>query len=239
MKQSDQKDSAVRHKALDLHGDGLDAERVLSWMCFPSSRHLREARFVRKLIDRRLEQAHDPATMLSISACDLKLLVDSPTRAEVDAAATEATKRGTVAGDLLALIYQMYRLGSKEPSFGKAVSEYKAFALGKKYGDNEALKYSEQTLRNYWNEFLPVAHLWAGFRLNQGPYAYAPGINVFHDASAFQRMLGVAAAMGDFATGFIPLRTKPPKPIIAPGDLLSIPASVPRVQLVMRSPRLV
>jgi hypothetical protein len=108
----------------------------------------------------------------------------------MQALAAEATKQGTVAGDLLGLMYEMHLQGMDEPSFGKAIENYKQFALPLRYGDGEALKRSEATLRQYFNAFESVAHLWAAFRLNQGPYAYtADPKDIFHTPEGLRALL--------------------------------------------------
>ena len=125
----------------------------------------------------------------------------------------------------------------EEPSFGKAVDHYKGFAPGLKYGDGEALKYSEQTLRNYFSEFASVAHLWAAFRLNQGPYKYVNDPrDVFHKPEAMRTFLGVAKSLGEFATTFIPKRTKPPLTVIPDSILIALPDEIAPVRLTFPQP---
>lgn len=216
---------------LELEHDGLDGGRVLGWMVFPTDPAMRAAHFNRELVRQKLT-AHPEHTSVTLSTTILAELLNGPSQQEIRTASVEATKRGTVAGDLLSLIYRRWAQGLEEPSLRKAIEDYKNFAVGKTYGDGEALKYSPQKLRDYFVEFLPVAHLWAAFRLNQGPERFTENPSeVFHEQSALMTMLGVAKAVGEFATTFIPLRTSPPKPVIAPEALLTIPNEVPAVRL--------
>jgi hypothetical protein len=220
---------------LALFNDGNDPGRVLSLMHFPSSDEARRQFFVRHIVKKACDDGAAEAEV-SLSTALLKDLIEGPGLLEMKAMTEEAVKKGSVAGDLLHLIYEMHARGLEEPSFGKALKEYQAFALGGKYGDGEALKYSEQTLRNFFSEYMPVAHLWAAFRLNRGPYAYAEHPqDVFASSDMFRTFLGVAKGIGEFATTFIPKRTKPPKPVIDPLALVQIPGEIPSVRLSFRA----
>jgi hypothetical protein len=203
-------------------------------MLFPNDESTRESYLNRELALRVCNAAH-PSEHVSIEPQMLMALADGPGMEELSRQAVEATKRGTVAGDMMNLIYEMHGRGVSEPSFGKAIEGYKSFAPGKKYGDSEALKYSEQTLRNYFDEFRSVAHLWAAFRMNQGPYAYAPdGREIFHDEASLIKMLGVAKGIQEFASTFIPKRTKPALPIIGVEEQVKIPESIAAMRLVFK-----
>lgn len=219
-------------ETLEILNDGLDGGRIMAWMLFPNRPDLREAHFVRELTRQAVDRAESPAAMIEISAGTLRALLASPGAEELSSLAAEATKRGTVAGDLLSLVYQLQQSGADRPSLRKAIGLYKEFALGQKYGDGTALKYSDQTLRNHWAEFTKVAHLWAAFRLNQGPYAFAPEQGaIFHEPAATRMFLGIAKAIAEFASTFIPKGTKPPKPVLCADDLLVIPGGIPAVRL--------
>lgn len=222
-------------QTLDLKNDGLDGGRTMARMLFPSRPDLRKIHFVREFVEQEVMSGKADDMAVKLPTWMLRTLLDSPGKDETKSLAAEATKRGTVAGDLLALIYEMQARHVGEPSFGKAVDHYKGFALGRKYGDGEALKYSEQTLRNYFDEFASVAHLWAAFRLNQGPYAYTEDArSVFHSPKDFLTFLGIAKDVGRFAESFIPKRTKPLRPVIDGEILVQIPADVLPVRLHFR-----
>lgn len=217
---------------LELVGDGLDGGRLLAWMLFPHNRQLRQVHFVRELVKQEYIAEGGSDKQVTLPTWMLQTLLDGPSDAEMVQLAAESTKRGTVAGDLLGLIYEMHVRGVMEPSFGKAIKRYKEFALGLKYGDGDALKYSEQTLRNYFNEFANVAHFWAAFRLNQGPYAFTEDSReVFHVETSFLKFLGVSKSIGSFAASFIPKRTKPPHPVIDQAQIVRVPDSVPSLTL--------
>lgn len=222
----------MEKEKLELLGDGLDNGRVMAWMLFPKKPELRQAHFVREMTEQCFIKDRPDAEMASVPVWALKSLLDAPGRSEMKALAAEATKQGTVAGDLLGMTYVMHLNETDEPSFGKAIEQYKKFALPLRYGDGEALKRSEATLRQYFNAFESVAHLWAAFRLNQGPYTFtANPRDIFHTPEGLRMLLGVAKAVGEFATSFIPKRKTPPTPVISAGTLVQIPDEIPAMRL--------
>jgi hypothetical protein len=131
----------------------------------------------------------------------------------------------------------MLVLMMREDHFGRAASKEKAvklysqFALGQRYGDGEALKYSRATLLAYFDEFKAVAHLWAAQRLNQ--FAARP-VDAFGSADGLLSLLGVAKTIGAFASSYVPARTKPPEPLIRRSSLLTIPDGIPEQQIAWR-----
>lgn len=221
---------------LELLGDGLDGGRVMAWMLFPKEPEVRMVHFVKEVMAQNFIKERASSELVNVPVWALQSLLEGPSKSEIHNLATEATKQGTVAGDLLGLMYEMHLRGVNEPSFGKAVEQYKEFAFGLRYGDSEALKRSEATLRNYFDAFEPVAHLWAAFRLNQGPYTFTTDPrDVFHTSDGLKSMLGVAKTIGEFATTFIPKRTKPPKPVIGSGTLVKIPDEIPALHLIFKA----
>lgn len=224
----------VQVNEIQLRGDGMDVARITSWMYYPRDEVLREVHMERFAVLNTLAKVSDEAELLQIRSDTMKRLLLGPSRSEIAQLQVEAVKQGTVAGDLLHLIYQMHQRGEDEPSLGKALREYQAFSLGPKYGDKSPLKRAEQTLRDCFEAFAPVAHLWAAFRLN-GPYPYVdPPGELFGTAAGRDRFLGVAKALGEFATTFIPKRTRPAKPVIDPLVLVRIAESIPAMRLTFK-----
>lgn len=219
---------------LVLERDGLDMARTLAWMIFPKSEIHRKQHLARTIAWAACEDTNSNGEIV-LSAAAMKEILVGPGKVEMEEMAAEAAKRGTVAGDLLTLIYKMNAGGHSEPSFGKAIEQYKSFALGLKYGDGESLKYSEETLRTYFKDYASVSHLWAAFRFNQGPYFFAKDPrDVFRTDKAFVDFLGVAKSIAQFASTFIPKRTKPPKPIVSLEVFLQIPEEIPAMNLVLK-----
>lgn len=205
----------------------------MAWMLFPDDAVMRQAHLAREVVEQMLSSGEVEGSLVTVPVWMLRALADGEGKRTAKAAAGEATKQGTVAGDLLALVYEMHVKGLPEPSFGKAIEQYKKFAVGKKYGNGDALKYSEQTLRTYFDAFEPVSHLWAAFRLNMGPYAYtADPRDVFHKPESLFQFLGVARDVGEFATTFVPKRTKPPRPVLDVANMVSVPTNIPALRVI-------
>lgn len=217
-----------------LLGDGKDVARITAWMYYPRNEELRQLHMERFEMRSALSEAPDGSPLIQVRRDTLLRLLDGPGRNEISELQVEAVKQGTAAGDLLHLIYQMHQRGADEPSLGKALKEYQAFSLGPKYGDKTPLKRSEQTLRDCFEAFAPSAHIWAAFRLN-GPFPYVDDpAHLFETAEGRDRFLGVAKALGEFASTFVPKRTRPAKPVIDPLVMVRISDSIPAVRLTFK-----
>jgi len=195
---------------------------VMSAMLFPRNDAYRVGYCIRNRWEGRLQLGDQ----ITAGTSDVQTLLNLPSREEFSVAAESGTKRGNVAGDLLNLVYQDWRLNKPEPSLRAALRDYPKWSLGKTYGDGSALLYSNQQLRRYFADAEPAAHLWAAFRL----------LNCAKERDAFTPavlplLLGVARDIQDFATTFIPKRTKPAKPVIDADTLLLIPGHVQPIQL--------
>ena len=173
-------------------------------------------------------------TQHTLSASDVSDLLNGASRQELREAADAGTKQGTVAGDLLGLIYEQWRLDGDQPSMRKALSQYRKFAVGRKYGDGEALKYSDQQLRVYFEAAAPSAHLWAAHRLLKNIKDRGKAYKIAFTVEGMPLLLGVAKELQDFATTYIPKGTKPAKPIICAQDMLLLPETITPVELPFR-----
>lgn len=170
----------------------------------------------------------------TLSSSDLSNLLNAASRQELREAADAGTKRGTVAGDLLGLIYEQWIVDGDQPSLRKALSQYRKFAVGRRYGDGEALKYSDQQLRVYFEAAAPSAHLWAAHRLLKNIKDRGKSYKAAFTAEGMPLLLGVAKELQDFATTYIPKGTKPAKPIIGVKDMLHLPVTIAPVKLPLR-----
>jgi hypothetical protein len=173
-------------------------------------------------------------TQHTLSSSDVNDLLNAASRQELSEAAEAGTKQGTVAGDLLSLIYEHWRLDGDQPSMRKALSKYREFAVGKKYGDGEALKYSDQQLRVYFEAAAPSAHLWAAHRLLKNIKDRGKSYKEAFTAHGMPLLLGVAKDFQDFAITYIPKGTKPAKPIISVQDMLLLPETIAPIKLPFR-----
>ena len=170
----------------------------------------------------------------NVSTSELLALMDAPSRQELASAAEVGTKHGTVAGDLLALIYEDWRLGKPEPSLRAALRRYREWSPGKKYRDGSALLYSDWQLRRFWCEAKPSAHLWAAQRLLKRIKDRGKSYRTAFTPDGMPYFLGVASELQNFATTFTPKRVKPPKPIIGVDTLLLIPAHIQPMKFDLR-----
>lgn len=200
---------------------------VIGAMLFPQNADLRMSYCLRN----RWTAIATQDKQHTLSSSDLHELLNAASRQELSDAADVGTKQGTVAGDLLGLIYEQWRLDRDQPSMRKALSKYREFAVGKKYGDGEALKYSDQQLRVYFEAAAPSAHLWAAHRLLRKIKDRGKSYKYAFTAEGMPLLLGVAKELQDFAITFIPKGTKPAKSIIEARDMLVLPETIAPIQL--------
>lgn len=170
----------------------------------------------------------------TLSSSDVSDLLNAASSQELYVAAAVGTKQGAVAGDLLGLIYEQSLSDGDQPSLRKALSHYRKFAVGKKYGDGEALKYSDQQLRVYFEAAAPSAHIWAAYRLLKNIKDRGKSYKSAFTHEGMPLLLGVAKDLQDFATTYIPRGTKHQKPIIREQDMLLLPETIHPVKLPFR-----
>jgi hypothetical protein len=220
---------------IDLDGSPLDQHRVLSLMYFPRDELLRNQYFELNLMSQNLLDLEDEV-VCNVTAGDLRLLINAPPLNEIRDKVSEAAKRATSAADVLACVYLMEKFKDKvnafsEPSLNRAFHVAKEFAIKAKFGDGEVPPRSEATIRKNWEEFRPVAHLWAAFRINIG-YPFANKADFFRTPESFHKFLGVAAGIFSFGTAFVPSRAKPANPILDQGTAWVVPPSIEPLSLV-------
>jgi hypothetical protein len=203
---------------------------VIGAMLYPKNADFRMAYCLRN----RWQALAAQDTQHTLSSADLCCLLDAASRQELREAADAGTKQGTVAGDLLGLIYEQWQLDRDQPSMRKALGQYKKFAVGRKYGDGEALKYSDMQLRIYFEAAAPSAHLWAAHRLLKIHKDRGKSYKEAFTPEGMPLLLGVAKELQDFATTYIPKGTKPAKPIIGEQDMLLLPDTIPPIKLPFR-----
>src|SRR5262249_10338561 len=145
---------------------------VMSIMLFPNDQGLREQYFAVQRVRMEVLDAKD-GDLLQVDAQTLRFLLDAPRYEQLSNLTRLSTKRAIVAGDLLAALYLMDRFSVREPSINKAIHIAQRYAQGAKYSDGTELDSSERKIREHWQEFRPVAHLWAAQRLNEA-YPFAP-----------------------------------------------------------------
>ena len=166
----------------------------------------------------------------TLASSEVRDILSASSRHELREAAVAGTKKGTVAGDLLSLIYEQWRSGNPRPSLRDALKRYQQFAIGKKYGNGEALKYSDGQLRTYFEAAAPSAHLWAAHRLLKRYKDRGKSYKTAFTPEGMPYFLGLAKNLQDFAITFVPTGTKPAKPIIQEHVLLLLPETISPIQ---------
>jgi hypothetical protein len=148
---------------------------------------------------------------IPISAECIKLIIEAPADSVLKTIRANRTKQGIVAGQVLASLYLMDKFGLEEPSLNKAVYVSKEFAKKIKYGDGFSM-FSETRIKEFWKEYMPVAHFWAALVINRF-YSFVPDqLDCFSEG--FSQFLRVAADIYNFGINFIPKRAKPKKPFL-------------------------
>ena len=208
---------------LEVSADFESTRRaVIAAMIFPRDETLRAAYCLRN----KWADKIDAAPEFRLSAGEIQALLSLPSRASLSELAVDGTKHGTVAGDLLNLIYEQWRLGKPGASLRGALKRYRGWAVGNTYGDATPLKYSDMQLRRYFEAATPSAHLWAALRLLKAFKDNGQSYKAAFTKEGMPTFLGVAAEIQSFATTFIPTATKPPKPVLDRRDLLLIPSLI-------------
>jgi hypothetical protein len=223
---------------IELDGGPHDPARIRAFMSFPNDQVLRELYFfLAGINDAAYRVNEDDVVNISGKARTWRLLLHRPNLRQLATGETESVKRGQVAGDVLAALYLMDRFSEREPSF-KEPSKRKAFfaaqemARTDRYGDGTPMKVSDKTIDRYWEEFKPVVHLWAAFRINNTPeYSFAAVSDLM--TSGFVPFLQVAAGLFHFGCSFIPSRVprRARNPILDPRQSWSLPDNIARKDL--------
>lgn len=202
---------------------------VRALMLFPNKDIERERCFCVEMARFNLLECKD-TDRLEIDARSLRLLIEAPAYDALKDITAVNTKRATVAGDILAMLYLMDRFGVPEPSLNKAIFAAMEFAKTAKYGDGTRMNVSERMVLECWNEYKPVAHLWGAFRINKA-YPFAPDINIFSQEH-FAPFLQVAVGLYNFGTQFIPFRAKHKTPVLEAEKCWKLPDSIPPSNLI-------
>ncbi len=206
-----------------LDDDPNDIGWVYSIMLFPNDETLRKQNFgleIAKLELLKVEELQkrwmSPQGEELQPALDTKkittLLINTPADSDFKIARTEREKKGTVAGQILASLYLMDKFNLEEPSLNKAIFVSTEYNKKAKFGDGSPMP-AESKIKEYWKEYLPVAHLWAAFELNIN-YSFVSEQHDCFGEKGFIKFLQVAADIYNFGIKFIPKRARPLKPIL-------------------------
>lgn len=208
---------------IDLTGQP-DVDICMMWavMCFPNNKFFREQYHLINGTHQLLKDTN--LSEFTLPRYSLELLLESPSYNDFSKLVKDNSKKGMVAGDLFSVIYLMDKFNIPEPSFNKAIHIMKEFSLRHdvKFGDGNRLPRSEQTIRDYWNEFKNAAHFWATFRLNQ---TYQIGAESRLSKNNYMAFLEVANGLLKFGQDFSPFRQKGGNSLLD-GDMWLLPNSL-------------
>jgi hypothetical protein len=154
--------------AIELDGSAQDLVWLQAVKLFPRDKAHRDQLFTLERVRFEvLELGGDLDLKFPVSGNVLQTLLESPSYTEMMNQAQEAAKRACIAADILCAIYVMDRFSLPEPSLNKAMALVQAYAPTATYGDRSKLPASLTQIRKCWEEFKPVAHLWAATRINK------------------------------------------------------------------------
>lgn len=162
--------------------------------------------------------------LISMSANTLQILLEAPGYTDMTIRAAAAAKRAVIAADILCAIYLMDKFSLPEPSMNKAVAMVRDYARTTTYGDGSRMDTSITRIRECWQEFKSVAHLWAAARINQ-VYPYTERQEDLY-ADSFESYLQVAQSFYHFGVSFIPKRARPIEPILDAKTSWTLPPSI-------------
>jgi len=214
--------------SITLEGSSHDIGWIWAVMLFPDSDELRKQLFAVEQVKYEVIDVKDK-DLLEVDALTLKLLLDAPAYAALRKEIRERTKEAILAGDLLSIMYLMETFNLPEPSMNKAIFVTSEYAKKYKYGDGSSINSSERMIRKYWHKFMPVAHLWGAFRMNQ-VYPFAPPDQAvaYLDSTPF---LSAAKGLYNFGVNFIPFRAKTRNTILDARLCWKLPEHIPASNL--------
>lgn len=195
---------------LRTNGDDLhDVTWTLAVMLWPDlkSQKEREQFYAAKTADHLLREGPGELTLPS---AQIAALLDAPGWPAMVDEVVKRTKRATVAGHVLALMYVMDLCKDRLPNRGdpgasldKAIGVMEAWAAQEaQFGDGSRFPLSDRTIRNYWEEFRGAAHFWAAKDLNLDPtFQFAPQREVLQ-ASGLHQLLCCAGYLAEFGCSF-------------------------------------
>ena len=150
-------------------------------------------------------------------------LTDEPSRPELDKIISKSSTDGLAAGKQLYHIYDMQRVGTKEPGLNKARH------LTARDGELKPSRRRKDTyLTEVWGVYMPVAHLWASVA-----YWCVNGLlltDIMAGGESYNRFLEVAKLYQNVGSMPAMKRAKQP-PIQDPHKIIKVPANIRPAEL--------
>ena len=162
-------------KNLHLSGEKLlDCIRICACMYAPNEMQFQKAYFAAHYA--RANGYDEPGQRIVVSSDLLCALLYGPSFDQIKVESIQRAKRGTIAGYVLVATFLMWKyprlMGARNlggASLNKAIRACRFIAKEHswKYGDGSSLTPSETYIGQWWQEFRPVAHMWAAFEWNK------------------------------------------------------------------------
>lgn len=198
---------------LITNGDDFhDVTSTLAVMLWPEDGQDKERKqfYAARYVDHILRGDLTADSEVTLPAGLLSALLDAHAWPALLEEVSKRTKRATVAGHVLSIMFLMDLCKDRLPprgdpgaSLDKAINVMERWAeMDKRFGDNSTFPLSDRTIRNCWIEFRNVAHLWAAKDLNLDPeFQFAPHRQLF-DGINLHSFLCAAAYLADFGCSF-------------------------------------
>gem|GEM_PF-5002746 len=156
-------------------------------------------------------------------------LTEAPPYPEVVERQQRSAWPGCAAGDVLLYLLQIDAAGIPS-SVNKAVFVARDYLQGAKDGEGENIGASERYIRQCWEDFKPVAHLWAAYRVwqfnddpegREGPESFSP-----FQMDSLRPFLALSEKLADLGAAHVAHGRR--EPTLAPDQLWRVPE---RIQL--------
>ncbi len=142
---------------------------IMSYMFFPIDESLRQKYLASSLA--KMQITDDENGDINIPPGLLALVIDAPSRSELDKLSAQSTKRGVIAGEMFLSLIEM-DISNENPSLKKANDLATEYFWSAKDAKGEKSNSSKSSNIRAWNEFKAVSHLWAAHHLIVSIYGH-------------------------------------------------------------------
>ena len=143
-------------------GDAFPRDRLLAIMLFPKDDGMRRAYAAHQRVI-----ALDKLGAAQVDAALARELAYSLSYTQMRAATAESFRCAHIVGTQMLLLYVMHCDRPSRASERAARMATQNLLKAKKFGDGSPRSRSSKSLRDYWDKYRDVAHLWAAFSLHR------------------------------------------------------------------------
>jgi hypothetical protein len=214
----------------------VDRNWIHALMNYPCDEKMRQANYATLCALGDLEQ-YPTDSLVAIDRGTLEQITSAARSSGLRESNATAFKRGTIAGYLLLALYVMDLFPDrfKIASVSRAIDFIRHFSQTTEYGNGDKLPKSASEIRECFNEFKSVAHLWAAWTLlKELPIPANPGM--FGSEQAAIHFLGVAGGLQDFGISFKPPAPKGGESLLEEHDIWRVPDEVERLYPPLKRP---